>query len=161
MKENIKLFLKVLVFSLIIFLPFEFFLYYYIQNLYGVKTSYYVGFLAQNIIFFILGTISFVICLNFYKLLRTKKEISMVGFLLKPEEMTENSKLIYHASLLGVIGWSIYLIALIMFLDLIPNSVNKRTLEMIADIYLFASIFFAITILFTFNRWLKRLKKYV
>jgi hypothetical protein len=160
MKESIKLFLKIFVISSIIFIPLEF-IYYYVQDTYGIETSYYISWLAEDIIFFIFGTISFVICLNFYKLLKAKEEISMIGFLLKPEEMTENSKLIYYASLFSGIGWSIYLIILSMFLDVIPNSINKRILEMIGDIFLFVSIFFAITILFTFNRWLKRLRKYV
>lgn len=160
MKESIKLFLKIFVISSIIFIPLEF-IYYYVQDTYGIEASYYICWLAEDITFFVLGTISFVICLNFYKLLKAKEEISMIGFLLKPEEMTENSKLIYYASLFSGIGWSIYLIILSMFLDVIPNSINKRILEMIGDIFLFVSIFFAITILFTFNRWLKRLRKYV
>jgi len=160
MKESIKLFLKIFVISSIIFIPLEF-IYYYVQDTYGIEASYYICWLTEDITFFVLGTISFVICLNFYKLLKAKEEISMIGFLLKPEEMTENSKLIYYASLFSGIGWSIYLIILSMFLDVIPNSINKRILEMIGDIFLFVSIFFAITILFTFNRWLKRLRKYV
>ena len=160
MKESIKLFLKIFVISSIIFIPLEF-IYYYVQDTYGIEASYYISWFTQDITFFIFGMISFVICLNFYKLLKAKEEISMIGFLLKPEEMTENSKLIYYASLFSGIGWSIYLIILSMFLDVIPNSINKRILEMIGDIFLFVSIFFAITILFTFNRWLKRLRKYV
>ncbi len=129
--------------------------------MYGVEASIYTSFLIQDMIFFILGVITFATCLNFYKFLRAKEQISMTGFLLKPEEMTENSKLIYYSSLLGVVGWSIYLIAISMFFDIIPNSISKRILEIIGDSFLFVSIFFAITILFTFNRWLKRLRKYV
>jgi hypothetical protein len=103
----------------------------------------------------------FVVCFNFYKILKTKEEISMIGFFLKPEEMTEDSKLLYYASLLGFIGWTIYSISLNLYFDIIPNSISKRTIEIVGDSFLFVSIFFVIAILFTFNGWLKRLRKYV
>lgn len=160
MKEATKLFLKTFAISLIFFIPLEF-LYFYTQDVYGIEASHFVGWIAQDITFSIFGSIGFAICLNFYRLLRVKKEISMVTFLLKPEEMTENSKLVLYASLIGTIGWSCYLIATLMLFDVIPPIINKRISEIFGDAFLFVSIFFAITSIFVFNRWLKRLRKYV
>jgi hypothetical protein len=160
MKKSTRSLLKIFAISLAIFLPLEF-VYYYIQDVYGFEFSYLISFLEQDILFSLLATIIFVVCFNFYKILKTKEEISMVGFFLKPEEMTEDSKLLYYASLLGFIGWTIYSISLNLYFDIIPNSISKRTIEIVGDSFLFVSIFFVIAILFTFNGWLKRLRKYV
>ncbi|MEM5800451.1 MAG: hypothetical protein QXD54_02625 [Candidatus Aenigmatarchaeota archaeon] len=160
MKESTKMFLKIFIISLIIFLPFEYF-YYYIQDNYGMEKSYYFSIISQNLTFSFFGCIGFFVSLNLYRILKTKEEISMVTFLLKSSEMTEECKVLFYISVICVICWSVYTLCLPITLGIIPPLVSKRISEMIGDGFLFSSILFSLAAIFMFNRWLKRVKKYV
>lgn len=160
MEETKKSFLKIFVISLLFFIPLEF-LYYYVQDVYGVEASSFVGLISIDIVFCSLGLVISVISLNFFRLIKTKEEISIATFLLKPKEMTENCKLIWYASLMSIVGWIAYGISLLALFDLIPPLINKRISEMFGDAFLFVSIFFTLTSVFVFDRWSKVLKKYV
>ncbi|MEM5834465.1 MAG: hypothetical protein QXQ69_01290 [Candidatus Aenigmatarchaeota archaeon] len=160
MKESSKLFFKIFIVSLIIFLPFEY-AYYYIEDNHGIEGSYYFSIIFQNLIFSLLGCIGFFISLNLYRLLKTKEEISMVTFLLKSEEMTEDCKVMFYVSVICVICWLLYTLCIPIAIGIIPPVGNKRINEMIGDSFLFSSILFSLATIFVFSRWLGRVKKYV